>query len=105
MTIRLHRNQSILRKATVIERKLEDASFLVDEETDSIFHLNLIGSALWQLLSEPQTAAEAATLLCTAFPEMEQRTINQDTIELFQQFVDLVHAGAAIHPHRGVRLG
>lgn len=88
MTSRLHRNQSIIRKATVIERKLDDASFLVDEETDSIFHLNQIGSVLWQLLVEPQTAAGAASLLCTAFPEVEQKTITQDTMRLFQQLVE-----------------
>lgn len=88
MVGRLRNNQLISRKETVTERKIDNASFLVDEETDSIFHLNQLGTVLWQLLSKPQSADQAASLLCAAFPEVDQQTITLDTIRLFQQLVD-----------------
>lgn len=88
MTGRILSTHKIIRKETVIERKVDGASFLVDEETDTIFHLNQLGAVLWQLLLEPQSADQVVSLLCPAFPEVDKQTITTDTIRLFQQFID-----------------
>ena len=88
MDSNLDRDQLIIRKTAVVERKLDDASFLIDKETNTIFHLNLIGSAVWHLLAEPQNVSEAASLLCAAFPKEDKKIITEDVTKLFEQLVE-----------------
>lgn len=43
--------------------------FVVDPETEAVFHLNPLGRAIWQELAEPRTTDEIATAIAAAFPE------------------------------------
>ena len=58
-------------------------TFLIRADGDRIFHLNPTGRAVWELLAEPCSEAEAAALLSAAFPSADPAQIERDTVALF----------------------
>lgn len=66
-------------------RETEGEVFLVGADGQSLFHLNLVGSALWRLLEEPISAAEAAEILAEAFGDVDATRIKADTDALFKE--------------------
>lgn len=58
---------------------VDDDAFVVDPETDDIFHLNALGRALWKMLEHPQSLAELISTVTDAFPDTPHTTINADT--------------------------
>ena len=58
-------------------------TFLLDGASDRVYGLNSLGKALWNLLEEPLSEAEAAFLLQEAFPHAEKQQIAHDVAELF----------------------
>jgi hypothetical protein len=68
----------LLRRDDIAETPVEDDIFLVVPETEGIFHLNAVGTALWRLLAEPRTRDELITLLSAAFSGVPPSTIARD---------------------------
>lgn len=71
----------------VIERRIGDSLFLVDPNSDTIFHLNRLGSGLWQLLSEPVRIQDAARTVQEAFPEIDGDKIYTDVLKVFAKLM------------------
>ena len=75
--LRLRQNPAI--KLHAVDGEL----FLADAEGLAIHHLNAMGAGLWNLLAEPVTEAEAAEVLCGAFPDADPAAIAHDVRTLF----------------------
>lgn len=58
--------------------------FVVRPDTHGIFHLNAVGTALWSLLAEPCTRAEATTVLASAFPDVPAPELEADVRRFFE---------------------
>jgi len=72
-------------KPDVHLRQMDDQFFLADIDTDTVFHLNSIGSAVWRLLEDPISIDETVNLLVDAFPETEASRIMTDVYALFEK--------------------
>lgn len=57
--------------------------FLMDGASDRMYGLNRLGEALWRMLEQPLSEAEAAQLLQEAFPRTDKGRIAYDVAELF----------------------
>ena len=75
------------RSTRVLEKKLDDELLLIDNETDVIFNLNPLGTAVWRFLETPKTADEIMEVLCNAFPDIPEVQIREDTSRLLGQLV------------------
>lgn len=73
-----------IRRADVLTRQGQGESFLFRETGDAIFHLNAMGGAVWELLAEPLSEAEAVDLLASVFPETPRAEIAADVAALFE---------------------
>lgn len=77
-----------VRKPGIIEKSLDDEVLLIDEVTDSIFNLNQLGTAVWNLLQEPKKGEEIIDVLTTAFQDIPSEIIIEDTNQLLNRLVD-----------------
>ena len=66
--------------------RIEGESFLTSPDGKAIYHLNLIGSGIWELLSEPTSKDEVVSTLAIAFPQIERATIEKDVSKIFKIF-------------------
>jgi hypothetical protein len=74
------------RQADGVElRQVEGDLFLADAHGAGIYHLNAIGTGIWNLLAEPISAHEAEGILCQAFPDEPAAHISRDTRVLFAE--------------------
>ena len=71
----------------LIERNINNDSFLVNPETEEIFYLNALSSAIWQLLEQPITLEEVVDIISKAFPDILPEQIYRDTSALFSEFI------------------
>jgi len=71
-----------LRRSDIAETMVEDDIFLVVPETEAIFHLNAIGTALWRLLTAPRSRDELVALLAAAFSDVSASRIAAD-VDMF----------------------
>jgi len=71
------------RNPTVVHRQVGSDAFLVDPQSDALFHLNPLGGALWHLLEAPVSANSAAVIVAEAFPEIASDQVRVDTLALF----------------------
>ncbi|MFQ5783797.1 MAG: PqqD family protein [Alphaproteobacteria bacterium] len=76
----------IRRRPDIVERRVEDELFLVNPEGEAIFHLNVLGAALWRLLAEPTLPEEVAALVHQAFPEVPAPSIERDVGAVLADF-------------------
>jgi hypothetical protein len=70
------------RGPTVIERRVAGELFLINGETDSIYHLNPLADALWRLAAEAVEEADMIRLLRAAFPGVAPKRIAGDVKKL-----------------------
>lgn len=77
-----------LRNPIIVERSIDDAVFLVNPETDAIFYLNQVGTAIWQLLTEPINVLEAVAIVQQAFPDVKPKNIAEDVSKLINEMSD-----------------
>lgn len=77
-------NGRFCRRGGIEETAVEDDLFLVMPDTQAIFHLNAVGAALWRLLAEPHTQAEATVILAAAFPDVPPSQLNADIARFFE---------------------
>lgn len=75
-------------KPDVHVRQMEGQVFLADPDTDVLFHLDPIGSAVWRLLEQPTPMNDIIALLSDAFPDAEESRIETDVSALFNQLID-----------------
>jgi len=78
-------NDRFCRADGVTERKIDDELFLVNADNQSVFHLNALGSAIWQLLKDPASIEEAATIVQRAFPDNPADDIIRDVGKLIKR--------------------
>ena len=62
--------------------KIDGESFLTSPDGNAIYHLDMIGSGIWELLSESMTNDDVISILSTAFPEIDKLTIEKDTSKI-----------------------
>jgi hypothetical protein len=80
----------------VIERRVAGELFLINGDTDSIYHLNTLADALWRLAGEAVEEAEMVRLIQTAFPDLAPKKIAKDVKKLLGSLSAkglLVHRG------------
>ena len=75
------------RPGHVIERCVAGELFLINEETDSIYHLNPMAGALWRLTGEPVTEADMIELVAAAFPGEDRARIAKDVAALLKSLM------------------
>ncbi|MBC8445518.1 MAG: PqqD family protein [Rhodospirillaceae bacterium] len=80
--------QSYTRRQGITEREIDDVIFLVNPDTDALYHLNPVGAALWRLLKDRTSGKEAADLICKAFPDADPTTVKTDIVKLMAEFFD-----------------
>lgn len=85
----------IRRSPGIGERLVGDGLFLTDRIGESVYHLNLVGAAVWRLLDGECSLDEAKTVIHQAFPDAPAGQINRDIDRLVQ---DLVDQGLLIQP-------
>ncbi|HSM42152.1 MAG TPA: PqqD family peptide modification chaperone [Afifellaceae bacterium] len=66
------------RKAGVAELEIGGQTFLADNESGKISHLNQTASAIWHLLAEPMSRDEIVMLMSAAFPDVAPEAIAAD---------------------------
>jgi hypothetical protein len=71
----------------VTERRISDNLFLINEDTDSIYHLNGLADALWRLTAEPVTETEMVDLVTAAFPKVGRTRIVDDVATLLNSLM------------------
>jgi hypothetical protein len=77
-----------LRNPIIVERSIDDTVFLVNPETDAIFYLNQVGTAIWQLLTEPINLSEAVATVQQAFPDVQPKHVAEDVSKLIDEMSD-----------------
>jgi len=71
----------------IVERRIDDTAFLVHPETDTVFYLNQLGTAIWNICAEPVSREEAIQTVQQAFPEVPPKKIAEDVYEFFKQLI------------------
>jgi hypothetical protein len=80
----LSRHRLRARPEVSVRQVAEDA-FLCDRARGAVLHLNAVGRAVWALLGEGTSPAEAAELLAEAYPEVTPERIAADVDLLFAE--------------------
>jgi hypothetical protein len=66
--------------------RIEGENFLASPDGKAIYHLNQIGSGIWELLAEPTSKEVIIATLETAFPEIKRSTIEKDVTKILKIF-------------------
>lgn len=66
------------RKAGIAELEIDGETFLADNESGKISHLNRTASAIWRVLAEPMSRDEIVSLMSAAFPDIAPAAIAAD---------------------------
>ena len=77
-----------VKRTKILEKGLDDELLLIDNEADVIFNLNPLGTAVWRFLDTPRKIDEILKVLCTAFPDIPEAQIKEDTLFLLGQLVN-----------------
>lgn len=77
---------SIIRNRLVQKIRIEGENFLASPDGKAIYHLNQIGSGIWELLAEPTSKELIISTLETAFPGTEKSIIDQDVTKILDRF-------------------
>lgn len=66
----------------ITERRVDDVVFLVNSDSETVFHLNELGSAVWRLFSDPTPVYQAVEFVQQAFPEISHEQVKTNVIKL-----------------------
>ena len=79
---------------TILVRDGEPASVILDEnvvllsvQRGAYFHLNRVGSQIWNMLLEPRRVAEICDALA-ATHEVDRATMNKDVVDFLHALLD-----------------
>ena len=75
-----------IRNKLVQKIRIEDEYFLVSPDGKAIYHLNQIGSGIWELLAVPIAKENIVSTLAIAFPHVESSTIEKDVTDILKRF-------------------
>jgi len=78
--------ECFIRNGLVQKIRIEDENFLASADGKAIYHLNQVGSGIWELLAEPTPKEIIISTLETAFPGTEKSTIDQDVTKILNRF-------------------
>lgn len=79
-------NKYFIRNDLVQKIRIEDESFLSSPDGKAIYHLNQIGSGIWELLAAPTSKETIISTLETAFPGVEKSAIEKDVTSILKRF-------------------
>jgi len=79
-------DECFIRNMLVQKIRIEDENFLASPDGKAIYHLNQVGSGIWELLAEPTSKEIIISTLETAFPGTEKSTIDQDVTKILNRF-------------------
>lgn len=65
-------------KDGVSATEVDDDIFLVEPQSEEVFHLNPLAAGIWRALVEPASREEVVALLRAAFPDADRATIARD---------------------------
>jgi hypothetical protein len=74
----VHPPGHVSRAPGIVEKSIDGESFLANPAGETIYHLNLIGTALWRILDPPVSRSEIIETLLTAFPDVTPDQIGRD---------------------------
>lgn len=66
--------------------RIEGENFLTSPDGRAIYHLNQIGSGIWELLTEPTSKEDIISIMATAFPDIEMSIIEEDVTKILNRF-------------------
>ncbi len=69
----------------IAERKIDGEIFLIGTQNQSLFHLNTLAAAIWNLLEEPLAIDEVVEIIGGAFPDMSGDAILNDVEKLIKR--------------------
>jgi len=78
--------ECFIRNELVQKIRIEGENFLASPDGKAIYHLNQVGSGIWELLSEPTSKELIISTLETAFPGTEKSIIDQDVTKILDRF-------------------
>lgn len=73
------------RNPRISETRTDDEVFLVNADTDGIYHLNPVGAGVWHALSSPLSGGELVALLAVAFPDIAEARLRDDVAALLDE--------------------
>lgn len=76
-------DRAMIRKPGIELRSIDGDLFLAGCDGAAIYHLNMVGAALWNLLAEPVSRNDAVDALCLAFPGVEPEVVERDVARIF----------------------
>lgn len=79
-------DECFIRNRLVQKIRIEAENFLASPDGKAIFHLNQIGSGIWELLAEPTSKEVIISTLETAFPGTGRSTIEKDVTKILKRF-------------------
>lgn len=71
----------------IYETTLDGERFLAGADGKTVYHLNPVGSGIWQALAEPMTGESLIDLVSTAFPDTDKHTIECDVRKLIEDLL------------------
>jgi predicted short-subunit dehydrogenase-like oxidoreductase (DUF2520 family) len=78
-------NRRYRRADGIAKRKIDGELFLIGAQDRSLFHLNALAAAIWNLLEEPITIDAAVEIVGRAFPDMPGDVISSDVGNLIKR--------------------
>ena len=67
------------------KREIDGEVFLIGAQNQSLFHLNALAAAIWNLLEEPLTIDEMVEIIRRAFPDMPGDAVSSDVGKLIKR--------------------
>ncbi len=74
------------RSLNVEEQQIDRGSFIADNNTGRIFHLNVTAAAIWKMLSAGHKSKDVLSTISDAFPDTNPSRIGQDVEEMVMSF-------------------
>ena len=79
-------NECFIRNKLVQKIRIEAENFLSSPDGKAIYHLNQIGSGIWELLAQPTSKDDIISTLEMAFPGTEKPIIEKDVTKILKRF-------------------
>lgn len=79
-------NDTFIQNKLTQKIRIEGENFLASPDGKEIYHLNQIGSGIWELLAVPTSKEVIVATLAIAFPQIERSIIEKDVAEILKRF-------------------
>lgn len=76
------------RNRAASETEIEGEMFLVEPESQEVYHLDQTGSALWRLLDAPQGFDDILSVFRDAFPDIAPDALGHDLRRTLDRLVE-----------------